>query len=142
NCPVNFENRAALVAAELARIRGDGEEAARRYEEAIRSARENGFVQNEAVAYETASRFYRGRGFGLIADTYLREARDRYLRWGAEGKVRELERQHRELAPPRPPGPATTIAIQAEQLDLLSVVKASQTISGVMIREQLLRTLL
>jgi predicted ATPase/signal transduction histidine kinase/tRNA A-37 threonylcarbamoyl transferase component Bud32 len=142
SCPENFENRSALIAAELARLRGDREEAVDLYEQAIRSARDSGFVHNEAVAYETAARFYRGRGLALIADTYLREARDRYLRWGADGKVRDLERRHPQLVEPRALGPTATVAMPAEQLDLLSVVKASQTISGVMIREQLLRTLL
>jgi predicted ATPase/signal transduction histidine kinase/tRNA A-37 threonylcarbamoyl transferase component Bud32 len=141
SCPENFENRAALVAGEIARLDGDREGASRLYEEAIRSARDNGFVHNEAIAFETAARFYAGIGFALIADTYLREARDRYLRWGAEGKVRELERTDPQLVEAKP-GPTTTVAMPAEQLDLLSVVKASQTISGAMIREQLLRTLL
>ena len=141
-CPENFAHRAALLAAERARLRDDGEDAARLYEHAIRSARHNGFVHNEAIAYETAARFYRRRGLTLIADAYLREARDAYLRWGADGKARDLERHHPRLVEPRPPGPAATIAMPAEQLDVLSVVKASQTISGVMIREELLNTLL
>jgi predicted ATPase/signal transduction histidine kinase/tRNA A-37 threonylcarbamoyl transferase component Bud32 len=141
-CPENFENRAALVGAELARLRGEPEAAARRYEQAIRSARDNGFVQNEALAYETAARFYRSRNFDLIANHYLSQARDRYLTWGAEGKVRELERQHPVLVESEQAAPAATIAMRSEQLDLLSVVKASQTISGVMIRDRILRTLL
>jgi predicted ATPase/signal transduction histidine kinase/tRNA A-37 threonylcarbamoyl transferase component Bud32 len=142
SCPENFGNRAALVAAELARLRGDREEAASRYEEAILSARDAGFVHNEAVAYETAARFYRGRGMTLIADTYVRAARDRYLRWGADGKARDLERRNPQLVESRPAISSATVALQAEQLDLLAVVKASQTISGVMVRADLLRTLL
>jgi len=142
SCPENFEDRAALVAAELARIHGDREEAERLYEAAIRAAREGGFVHNEAVAYETAARYYRGRGLVLIADTYLREARDRYLRWGADGKARDLERRNPQVVEPRPPSAAATVALQAEQIDLFAVVKASQTISGEMVREQLLSTLL
>jgi predicted ATPase/signal transduction histidine kinase len=142
SCRENFENRAALTAAEIARLRGDAEEAMRLYEEAIRSARDNGFVHNEAVAYETAARFYRSYGLALVADTYVREARDRYRRWGAEGKVRDLERRHPQLVEARSPGPTATITMPAAQLDLLSVVKASQTISGVVVPEQLLRTLL
>ena len=47
NCPENFENRAALVGAEIARIEGRDLDAMRLYEQAIRSAREHGFVQNE-----------------------------------------------------------------------------------------------
>ena len=102
---------------------------------AIRSARESGFVHNEAIAYETAARIYRGRGLVLIADTYLREARDRYLRWGADGKARDLERRNPQLVEPRPPSATATVALQAEQLDLFAVVKASQTISGEMVRD-------
>ena len=39
----------------------------RLYEQAIRSARANGFVQNEALAHELAARFYAARGFETIA---------------------------------------------------------------------------
>jgi predicted ATPase len=63
NCPENFENRAALVSAEIARIEGREPNAERLYEQAIRSAQANGFVQNEALANELAARFYAARGF-------------------------------------------------------------------------------
>ena len=59
HCLENFENRAALVGAEIARIEGREREAARLYEQAIRSAHTNGFVNNEALANELAARFYR-----------------------------------------------------------------------------------
>ena len=64
HCPENFANRAALVGAEVARIEGRDVDAMRLYEQAIRSAREHGFVQNEGLAYEVAARFYAARGFG------------------------------------------------------------------------------
>jgi len=57
------------------------------YEQAIRAAKASGFVQNEAIGFELASEFHRTRGFELIADTYLREARGAFARWGAFGKV-------------------------------------------------------
>jgi hypothetical protein len=66
-------------------------EAMRLYEQAIRSARANGFIHNEALAYELAARFYATRGFEQIAHLYLRNARYGYLRWGADGKVRQLD---------------------------------------------------
>src|SRR5262249_58691926 len=92
NCPENFENRAAVVGAELARIEGRLLEAEQLYEQAIRSAHDNGFVNNEAIAYELAARFYAGRGFHKFADTYLLEARDCYQRWAADGKTAQLDR--------------------------------------------------
>src|SRR5262249_29154136 len=91
NCPDNFENRAALVGAEIARLEGRELDAERLYEEAIRSARENDFVHNEALANELAARFYAARGFETISHAYLRNARYGYLRWGADGKVRQLD---------------------------------------------------
>ncbi|XYI03780.1 AAA family ATPase [Sorangium sp. So ce1128] len=141
SCPENFGNRVALVAAENARIGGEAEKAAQLYEQAIRSARENGFVQNEAIAYETASRFYRARGFDKIADMYLREARACYARWGADGKVKQLERQHPELVEQKPLE-LSAVATRPEQIDVLSVVKASQAISGEIVLDRLLDTLM
>src|SRR5262249_26462044 len=97
HCPENFENRAALVGAEIARLEGRDLDAMRLYEQAIGLAREHGFIQNEGLANELAARFYKARGFETIAHTYLRNARYCYLRWGAEGKVRQLEQLHPQL---------------------------------------------
>jgi hypothetical protein len=91
NCPENFENRAVLVGAEIARIEDRELNAQRLYERAIRSAQTNGFVHNEALANELATRFYAARDFEKIAHAYLRDARYCYLRWGADGKVRQLD---------------------------------------------------
>src|SRR5436309_7239253 len=63
HCPENFGSRAALVGAEIARIDGRVLDAEQLYEQAIRSAHEHGFVQNEGLAYELAARFYAARGF-------------------------------------------------------------------------------
>jgi predicted ATPase/signal transduction histidine kinase/DNA-binding NarL/FixJ family response regulator len=130
HCPENFENRAALVDAEIGRLDGRDLDAERLYEQAIRSARENGLVHNEAIAYERASAFYRARGFDQIAHLYLRNARQCYVRWGAEGKVRQLDGRYPQLIESQQLTPSTTFAASAEQLDLLSVIKASQSISG------------
>jgi PAS domain S-box-containing protein len=143
NCPENFENRAALVGAELARIEGRELDAERLYERAIHSARDNGFVKNEAIAYERASDFYRARGFSQIADLYLRNARYCYVRWGADGKVRQLEATYPHLrAEESAPGPTNTIATPVERLDLATVIRVSQTVSSEMVLEKLIDTLM
>ncbi|WP_437594473.1 sensor histidine kinase [Sorangium sp. So ce1000] len=142
SCPENFGDRAELVGAEIARIGGESGRAAQLYEQAIRSARESGFVHNEALAHEIASRFYRKRGFDLFADTYLREARACYARWGADGKVQQIEQQNPHLWDARPLAQAATFAARSEQLDLLSVTKASQSLSSEIVLDKLLCTLL
>jgi PAS domain S-box-containing protein len=143
NCPDNFENCAALVGAEIARIEGRELDAERLYEQAIRSARANGFVHNEALANELASRFYAARGFEKIARVYLQDARYGYLRWGADGKVRQLEQLHPHLRNAAIPASATTtIGAPVEQLDVGTVVKASQAVSGEIVLGELIQTLL
>ena len=143
NCPENFENRAALVGAEIARIEGRDFEAMRLYEQAIRSAHANGFVHNEALANELAARFYVARGFEKIAHAYLRDARYCYLRWGADGKVRQLEELYPQLREEEPaPGPTSTIGASVEHLDLATVIKVSQAVSGEIVLEKLIDTLM
>jgi PAS domain S-box-containing protein len=143
NCPDNFENRAALVGAEIARIDGRDVDAMRLYEQAIRSARASGFVQNEALANELASRFYAARGFEKIARVYLQDARYGYLRWGADGKVRQLEKLHPHLRDASvPASPTTTIGAPVERLDVGTVLKASQAVSGEIVLGELIKTLL
>ena len=142
NCPENFENCAALVAAEIARIEDRELDAERLYEQAIRSAHENGFVQNEGIANELAAKFYTQRGFETIGHAYLREARDCYLRWGAGGKVKQLDGRHPWLAETKSLKPAATITASPEQLDVLAVAKAQQAISGEIVLDRLAETLL
>jgi PAS domain S-box-containing protein len=143
HCAENFENRAALVGAEIARLDGRAFDAMNLYEQAILSAQANGFVHNEALANELAARFYTACGFEQIAHLYLRNARDCYLRWGADGKVRQLDAMYPRLRTEEPaPAPTSTIAASVEQLDLATVIKVSQAVSGEIVLEKLLEMLM
>ncbi|CAB3749088.1 trifunctional serine/threonine-protein kinase/ATP-binding protein/sensor histidine kinase [Paraburkholderia humisilvae] len=143
HCPENFANRAALVGAEVARVDGRERDAMNLYEQAIRTARDNGFIQNEAIANELAARFYAGMGFETISQTYLRNARYGYLRWGAEGKVRQLDELHPQLREKAPvAGSTSTIGETVEHLDLATVMKVSQAVSGEIVAEKLIETLM
>ena len=142
HCPATFANRAALVGAEIARLQGHELDAMRLYEEAIGSAREHGMVHNEALANELAARFYAARGFETIADAYLRRCRACYARWGADGKVRQLDRSHPQLRHEQAPPAAGTIGATIESLDLGTVVKVSQAVSGEIDLNRLIDTLM
>ncbi|MGD8836274.1 MAG: serine/threonine-protein kinase PknK, partial [Desulfobacteraceae bacterium] len=97
NYPPNFADKHALLSAEIARIEGRETEAMRLYDQALGSARDNDFVQQQALAAEVAARFYKAQGFEKIAETYHRDAHAGYARWGAHAKVRQLERLHPPL---------------------------------------------
>ena len=70
------------------------------------------------------------------------KARAGYFRWGAHAKVEQLDQRYPYLAPRKPIAPTVTFAVRAEQFDVLSVVKASQSISGELKLPRLLETLL
>ncbi|RKE35751.1 putative ATPase [Paraburkholderia sp. BL23I1N1] len=141
HCPSNFASRSALVAGEIARIKGNEFEAMREYESAIRLAREHESSLIEALAHEVAAAFYMARGFTTIAFVYLGNARLAYLRWGALAKVQALDRRYpnlvRELA-----NDAPARSFVAQQLDVETVVKASQAISGEIAFDKLIDTLM
>ncbi|BDG05594.1 sigma 54-interacting transcriptional regulator [Anaeromyxobacter oryzae] len=143
HCPANFDSRVALVDAELARLEGRDVEAMRLHERAVALARESGFVQLEALAHDLAARFHVARGLDTIAHAHLRASRDAHARWGADGKVRQLEERHPSLrAEVASPRPTTTIGASVEQLDLAMVVRTSQAVSGEIVLERLIRTLM
>ena len=141
--PETFENRAALVAAEIARIEGRILDAQDLYQKAIRSAHLYGFVHTEAFANELAGLFYAARGYEKIATTFLREAHYCYLRWGADGKVRQLEQLYPQIKPERAISDATaTIRASVEQLDLATVIKVSEAVSGEIVLDRLIDTIM
>ena len=139
--PETFAGAAALVEAEIARIEDRDLDAMRSYERAIHEAREHGPIQHEGLANELAAQFYAARGFEKIAHLYLRDARHCYLRWGAEGKVRQLDEVHSHLREkPIPASP--TFGARLEHLEVGTVVRASQAVSGEIVLGKLIETLM
>lgn len=142
NCPQNYYNRYALVMAEIAKIEGRQAEAMDLYEQAIQSARDNGFVQQEALAYELAAQFYATRGFDTFAHAYLKNARYAYLRWGAHGKVRELDNSCPQLRDDLSVDARRALADTVEHLDLETVVKVSEAVSSEIVLDKLINTIM
>src|SRR5436190_1833792 len=147
NCPENFEHLRLTMEGELARLDDRATEALAFYEQAIAAAHASGFRRDEAVANELAARLLTTLGAPRAAEGYLRAARHLYEQWGAARKVAQLDRAHPELSAaariaPRTTGSHGAISMDTTALDMGSVIKASQTISGEMVVEQLLRTTL
>jgi C4-dicarboxylate-specific signal transduction histidine kinase len=100
-------------------------------------------VQNEGLGHVVAAEFYAARGFDEIAQLHRRNARDRYRRWGAEGKVHQLEQLYPELRADPALAPATaTFGASVAQLDTTAVVRASHAISGEIMLGRLIETLM
>ncbi|MGQ4646226.1 AAA family ATPase [Lyngbya aestuarii] len=148
--PMNYLHKYHLVQAETARALGQLLEAEEFYEQAIQGARENEYIQEEALAYELAAKHYLARGREKIAQTYMKEAHYCYERWGASAKVKDLETRYPQLfsqlsgmAPtPIQKTSGTTSNPSDIAFDLATVMKASQAISREIELEQLLRSLM
>ncbi|MEK8020053.1 MAG: ATP-binding sensor histidine kinase [Candidatus Parabeggiatoa sp.] len=155
HAPMNFQHKYDLVEAEKARVLGKNWEAAELYEKAIAGARENEYFQEEALAYELTAEFYLARGImDKIAQTYMKEAHYRYQQWGAIAKVKDLEERYPQwlviesvsvMPTMFTSTPTSTILAStrtrtssSQWLDLESVMKAAQTLSGEIVLSQLL----
>jgi predicted ATPase/serine phosphatase RsbU (regulator of sigma subunit)/tRNA A-37 threonylcarbamoyl transferase component Bud32 len=147
HCPENFMDRYLLVEAELARLQNEVTEAMDLYEKAILTARTHGFIQNEALANELAAQFYISQGKRTIAAPYMRESRRAYTAWGATAKVSMLQRSygdllHDEASQQQPWNISDTTTLYSgnldTKLDLISVLKASQALSGEIVLAKLL----
>jgi PAS domain S-box-containing protein len=139
NYPPTFEDKYALVSAEIARLEKRDVDAQRLYEHAIQSARKHGFVQNEGLGHELAARYCLARGLETAGYAHLRSARNCYDRWGAHGKVKQLDERYPRLREERTP--TSSIGPPVGQLDVETIVKASQAISREMVLPELIERL-
>jgi predicted ATPase/signal transduction histidine kinase/GAF domain-containing protein len=141
-CPETFSSRAALVAAEQARIEGNESAAMRHYDEAIARSQEHGLVQIEALATARAAHFYDRRGFNIIAEAYWGRCRRCYLAWDARARVVELERLHPQaFAQKDSESGRSSIHLPMSQLDSFAIVRASQALSSEIVLPRLIETL-
>jgi PAS domain S-box-containing protein len=150
HAPMNYLHKYHLVQAEKARVLGQLLEAEEFYEQAIQGARDNEYIQEEALAYELAAKFYLSRGREKFAQTYMKEAHYCYERWGAMAKVKDLETRYPQFFPqssgmastPIHTTSGTTSNHSGLAFDLAAVMKASQAISSEIELDRLLRFLM
>ena len=105
-------------------------------------AKENGFIQIEAIANELAGRFWLTLGKEDFSRLYLVRAYKNYEVWGAKRKLLDLEERYSHLLDQLPKvsrsagdgsgfrPTASSDSIASDQLDLSMVIEALQAISG------------
>ena len=145
SAPMNFQHLYDLLEAEKQRVLGNILEAIEHYEQAIVGAKDNNYIQNEALANELAAKFYLDWEKQKIAQTYMIEAYYCYAQWGAKAKIEHLEQQYPQLLAPILQQPESPLNLNAtvtpshhtmrsssttSVLDFTTVIKASQTLSG------------
>ncbi|MBD2453247.1 AAA family ATPase [Nostoc sp. FACHB-87] len=165
--PMNHQHKVDLIAAEKYRVLGQKAEAIEQYNQAIAGAKTNGYLQEEALIHELAAKFYLNWGQEKLAAIYLQDAYYCYARWGAKAKTEELENTYPNLLQPilQPTAqsliPLETLASIASPkvsihsssktirsastlntaLDFATIIKVSQSLSGVIQLDELLHQL-
>ncbi len=163
NAPMNHLHKWYLVEAEKHRVLGNKAEAIEHYDRAIIGAKENDYIQEEALANELAAKFYLDWDKQEIAQSYMTKAYYGYARWGAKAKVADLESRYPQLLAPILQKTRTALSVNetvfalgtvtstssssssssvSDSLDLAAILKASQSISGEIELEKLLSSLL
>ncbi len=147
--PDNYGDKAALVQAELHRLRGEVAPAIRSYERSIQIAGRQGLAWNEALACEAAARFQDDLGALRPARAYRERAYILYRRWGADAKARLLNQVSTEDLDARLHVTKRSLSHDSSSLesahafvDLEAFAKASRAISETLELEPLLRTLM
>ncbi|MFB2771521.1 PAS domain S-box protein [Pelatocladus sp. BLCC-F211] len=142
-----------IVEAEKARVLGQVIAAEEYYEQAIDAAKANAYLEEEALAYELAAKYYLERGRSRFAQNYMQEAHYAYTRLDATAKVKELETKYPQLlfelpsannnTSKRSTSPKVSSSSSVEALKLLeAVTRANIAISSEINLEQLLRVLI
>ncbi len=154
HAPMNHLHKFYLVEAERYRVLGQRGEAIEYYDLAISGAKTSGYLNEEALAYELAARFYLEWEKPKIAQSYLIDAYYRYERWGAIAKMQHLERLYPQLLMPilhqemlnshdgGSFGHTTNTSNLHLNLDLATVMEASQLLSGEIQMDSLLESLM
>ncbi len=146
HAPMNYQHKWDLVDAEYARVCGDHERAITLYDSAVRGARKQAFLNDEALANELGARFYQRVEKPMLARMHMEESHAKYLEWGAFGKARQLEEQHPILLSRvigrKGAGGILQMVATENRLDIDTIIKASQTLSGEIQLEKLLAKLM
>ncbi len=148
--PENHQHKYLLVEAELARARGETGRARELYDESIALARQNLFLNEEALACELAGKFHLERGLRELAGYYLGQAHRAYHEWGAFAIVNRLEEAYPQFFTKTEPGitrsssviTSSTNTDGATAIDFASLMKATQALSSEIVLEKLLASLL
>ncbi|HEY9613080.1 trifunctional serine/threonine-protein kinase/ATP-binding protein/sensor histidine kinase [Allocoleopsis sp.] len=157
HAPMNYQHKYDLVKAEKARVLEQNWEAVELYNRAIVGAKDNGYIQDEALANELAAEFYLTNGKEKMAQTYLKDAYYGYARWGAKAKVQDLEARYPQLfarvvsrqtptsltpgetiVPGSSKTTTSTMIEDSRVLDLATVMKASLALAEEIVLDKLL----
>ena len=153
HAPMNYAHKFFLVEAEIARVRHDVEDAFRFYAMAIRHARHNEYIIDEAIANELAGKFCLEIEQEDLAHLFLERSCSCFAQWGAIEKVDQLLKKYSHLSGKIASQNDEAANLDAEDLingekgegkglDFASLMKAFQAISSEIYLDKFLQTMM
>ena len=154
--PENFSCMWYLILAEEARVQDQDNQAIDYFEQALSSAKQNQSFFLESLVNELYAKFWLKRNNQKVAAVFMAEAGYLYYRWGATGKQAFLQKQYTSLFDQHTVGSTFDQTLQEGEstsdtdstskkesdLDLNTLVKASQILSSEIVMEKLLQKLM
>ncbi|MEH2193936.1 MAG: AAA family ATPase [Nostoc sp.] len=147
HAPMNHQHKFYLIEAEKHRVLHQKNKAIELYDRSISFAKENSYIQEEALANELAAKLYIELGKEKVAQAYMQEAYYCYAKWGAKAKTDDLEKLYPQLLQPilqqqklifnsletiaviSSISKSTSTTSISDILDFVSVIKVAQAIS-------------
>ncbi|GAA0178875.1 AAA family ATPase [Clostridium sediminicola] len=143
--PMNFIHKYYLVEAELLRIKGETYKALEYYNKSILLAKENDYINEEALANELAAKFCLQNNHPKYAKLHFEEAYECYDKWGAEAKLKYLMKNYKEYLDDSEKNNLNLIETTASPLQLIdinTIMKANEAISKEIVLDELIKRLI
>jgi len=145
-CPANFVHKYYFLSAETAILKNDSqEEVLNWFNKAIESLQNDDFMHIKALIYESMAAYWYHKDNEMIAKAYYREAHFLFKKWGAVKKVALMEAKFPFLKSAFSKALAFSSKIHSvknNEIDMASIMKAMQAISGEIRLEKLLRSMM
>ena len=147
--PENHLHKYQLIQAETMRLSGQNAKAMDLYDLAVEGAKNNKYVQEEAIINELAAEFYLSQGKIKIAETYFEYAYYNYQIWGAKSKLLDLQkrngkylRNRRRMSSSFTSSTTTMGNDTTSNLDVHTIIKATQALSSEVVLDSLLKKMM
>ena len=155
NCPANYSHKYHILLGLLDQIGNRQGRALENFGKASRLARKYAYYLEEALAHELSARLRDRDGEDIYRQAHLVRAIHVYKKWGCQPKVVELQSQvsgstksqdsrslDQRIAESESSIPSIGSQSAGSYLDVLTVLKSSQAISGEIQLEKLLETMM
>ncbi|MEO6133231.1 MAG: adenylate/guanylate cyclase domain-containing protein, partial [Saprospiraceae bacterium] len=148
--PPNFKDKYLLLQAMQFWIDGENKKALEGFEAAIVVSEKGQFIHMTALIHEKMAEFWIAEKRKHYASYHVRQASVGYTQWGALAKVEQLQIKYKDLidasSMKRMDTPLTmsdySETIMTGKLDLMTVFKASQALSGLLTMSQLKKAII